>query len=432
MTPLRSRRCAAVLLAAAAGLVLAGCTSEKKSDAKGSSPSGGPASVAAVAPGVTADSIKLGIVYPDLAAVRQFTKTDHGDYEATYGALIDKINAGGGINGRKILPVYAKINPASPAAAQETCVKLTQDEKVFAVVGAFNASEPLCYVQTHKTAVVGGPLTMKNYAVAQAPWFSDQRGGDEVGDGMALLNQANALAGKKVAVVGVVNEQALVKETVVPALQKLGVTPVETGIVDANFQDAVATSQQMGVFIQKFRASGADAVVVVGGTGGQFPKELEKTDYRPRLLFTNTSSIGTYINDSAQHDYSTMKDALALALNIQWSEPKLQECVATVEAAIPAVKGKLVDPLNVPPGQPQPQVSLDVACRTLSLFKAIADKAGKSLTYETFQNAGLNLGQFQAPRLVDKANYTRDTPHGAIPTVLWKYEPNTRKFVPAT
>jgi ABC-type branched-subunit amino acid transport system substrate-binding protein len=431
MTPPRSRRRTAALLVAAAGLVLAGCTAEKKDDAKTGAPSGAPAPMAAVAPGVTADSIKVGIVYPDLAAVKQFLKTDHGDYEATYSVLIKKINDAGGINGRKIVPVFGKINVTSPAAAQETCVKLTQDEKVFAVIGTFNANEPLCYVQTNKTAVIGGPLLMKNYAQAQAPWFSDERGGEEVADALALFNAGNALAGKKVAVVGVVNEQSLVEETVLPALRKLGVNPVETGILDANFRDAAAVAQQMGVFIQKFQAAGADTVVVVGGTGAEFPKQLEKTSYRPRLLFTSTSQVSTYINDTARHDYTTMDNAAAVAVGIDWNEPKMQECVATLEAAVPELKGKLIDPQALAPGQPQPQVSLYSACRTLSLFKAIADKAGPTLDYQTFQSAGQSLGSFQQPRMVDKASYTPATPHGAIPAVLWKYDPATRKFVRA-
>ncbi len=428
MTTPRSRR-TAVALAAAAGLALTACTAEKK-DADTASP-GGPASVARVAPGVTDDSIKVGIVFPDLTAAKQFIKTDHGDYEATYNALIARINDAGGINGRKIVPVFGKINLISPAAAQETCVKLTQDEKVFAVIGAFNANEPLCYVQTNKTAVVGGPLTMKNYAQAQAPWFSDQRGGDELGDAMALFNTDNALVGKKVAVVAPANEEALLRETVVPALQRLGVNPVETAIGDAANSDAAAVAQQMGVFIQKFQASAADTVVVVGGSGGEFPKQLEKTSYRPRLLFTSTSQVGTYLNNPGQHDYSTMNNAAAVALHTEWSEPRLQQCVSTVEAAIPALKGKLVDPLLVPPGDPQPQVSLDSACRALGLFEAIAAKAGRDLNYETFQNAGLSLGSYQSPRLVDRADYTQATPHGAIPAVLWSYDPATRKFVVA-
>ena len=38
-----------------------------------------------------------------------------GDYEATYKALFDDINAKGGINGRKIEPIFA---PDRPVAAR--------------------------------------------------------------------------------------------------------------------------------------------------------------------------------------------------------------------------------------------------------------------------------------------------------------------------
>ncbi|WP_436789972.1 ABC transporter substrate-binding protein [Yinghuangia sp. YIM S10712] len=419
------RRRAALGLFAAAALVATGCAAEKKDDAAAS----GPPPAGNVATGVTADSIKIGIVYPDLEAIKHIMAIDHGDYEATYNALVKKINDAGGINGRKIVPVFGKINVASPSAAQETCVKMTKDEKVFAVIGSFNANEPLCYVQTNKTAVVGGALTDKNYAQAQAPWFSAERGGDEAADGVSLFTANNALAGKKVAVVGVVNEQSLVKDLVVPALQKQGVNPVEVGIMDANFQDAAAVAQQTGVFIQKFQASGADTVVVVGGMGGEFPKQLEKTDYRPRLLFTSQTTASTYTNDAAQHDFSTLANAAALGPASSWSEPALQECIATVEAAVPALKGKLVvDPDTLPAGEPTPQTSVDTACRTLTLFKAIADKAGKDLTYQTFQDAGFNLGPLTIPRFLDKANYTKDTPHGAIPSRLFPYDPNAKKF----
>ncbi|GAA4990756.1 hypothetical protein GCM10023205_73030 [Yinghuangia aomiensis] len=429
MAPHRTRRNTAVLLAAVGALVLAGCTAEKKDDAKstGSGPAAPPAPK--TAPGVTADTIKIGITYPDLESVKAFVSIDHGNYEAAYNALIKKINDAGGINGRKIVPVFGKINLISPAAAQETCVKLTQDEKVFAVLGNFNGDEPLCYVQTNKTAAIGGQLTAKRYAQAQAPWFADMRGGDEVADAMALFNANNGLAGKKVAVISNVNEQAVMKDTVIPALQKLGVTPVETAVLDAPAQDPAAVGQQTGVFIQKFQSSGADTVVVVGSMGASFPQVLEKTKYRPRLLFTDLLQVQAYANTPG-HDFSTMADAAALGLNSQWSEASNQECMNTIEAANPDVKGKLtVDPASLPAGTPTPQVAPNVACRNLALFKAIADKAGKDLTYETFQNAGFTLGSFQDPGYADKSTYAQAAPHGAIPARLWAWDSTAKKFL---
>ena len=45
--------------------------------------------------GVTDDTIRIGITFPDLTSVDQLS-VNHGDYEATFRALIDKINAGRG------------------------------------------------------------------------------------------------------------------------------------------------------------------------------------------------------------------------------------------------------------------------------------------------------------------------------------------------
>jgi len=428
MRPHVSRARAAAILTAAA-LVVTGCSTEKKDDAKAPA-SGSPVAPPAprIAPGVTDDAIKVGITYPDLSAVKQFLKIDHGDYEAAYNTLIKKINDAGGINGRRIQPVFGAINVASPAAAQETCVKLTQDEKVFAAIGTFNANEPLCYVQTNKTAIVGGSLGGKSYASAQAPWFSDIDG-DAARDAVKVLAANNALAGRKVAVVGVVNEKATVDDLVLPTLRELGVTPVETGIMDASFRDAAAVSQQLGVFIQKFQAADADTIIVVGGIGGECPKQLEKTKYRPRLMFTEITNAEIYTGDQAPHDFSTLTGATVSGTRIDWNEPALQECLTTVEAAIPALKGKLtVDPTTLPPGTPSPQTSVQSACRNLALFKAIADKAGRDLTYETFQNAGFTLGPLQVPSFGDKGDYTRETPHGAIKPRLFTYDPATKRF----
>ncbi|MCF2531124.1 ABC transporter substrate-binding protein [Yinghuangia sp. KLBMP8922] len=431
-TPHRARHRAAIVLAAAVTLVATGCTAEKKDGNAGSPGSQAAPPAPKVAPGVTADSIKIGITYPDMASIRQFVNIDYGDFELAYNTLIKKINDAGGINGRKIVPVYGKINLISPAAAQETCVKLTQDEKVFAVLGSFNGDEPLCYVQTNKTAAVGGQLTAKRYAQAQAPWFAFYRGGDELSEGMSLLAANNSLAGKKVAVVSNINEQAVMKDTVIPALQKLGVTPVETGVLDAPPQDPAAVGQQTGVFIQKFQAAGADTVVVVGSMGASFPQVLEQTKYRPRLLFTDVGQANGYTGDKAKHDFSTLNDAAALGFRGGWDASGNQDCVAALEAAAPDLKGKLVDAATLPPGAPNPGASASQACQNLALFKAIADKAGKDLSYETFQNAGFTLGSLPIPTYSDPAVYARETPHGNIPVRLWKYDPATQKFAVST
>lgn len=419
-------RCGALFLAAATALAVTGCSVESGDDTASPPPSVLPAPPApAISPGVTVDSIKLGLVYPDLSKVKQYINIDHGDYEATFKALIDKINEDGGIAGRRIVPVYGAVDVLSPTGAQDTCVKLTQDEKVFAVIGGLNNDEPMCYVQTHKTIAVGGSISAEAYAQAQAPWFSDLAGGVQVGDGLKLF--AGELAGKKVAVVSYVKDQLLLDKTLLPGLRNIGVTPVETGVLDAPLTDPAAIAQQTGVFIQKFRSAGADTVIVAGGISTEFPKQLEKTDYRPRLLFTDSEAARAYAGDTGTRDFSTLKNAAGLGFGFDFAEPANQECVRTVEAAVPGLD--IRDPLTVPDGEPTPATSVALACRYLALFTAIAEKAGKDLTYQSFQQAGFSLGSFQVPTYTDKATYSQNTPGGNIPYRRYNYDPAKKDFV---
>ncbi len=105
------------------------------------------------AQGVTPTTIKVGITYPDVAAIKSIVNVDPGNYQKAYQALIDKINARGGINGRKIVPVFAAINPLGTAPAATACTELTEDDKVFVVMGFFQTPDTACYVQTHHTAL---------------------------------------------------------------------------------------------------------------------------------------------------------------------------------------------------------------------------------------------------------------------------------------
>src|SRR3954463_6172180 len=97
----------------------------------------------AATPGVSKDEIKLGVTYVDFEPIKNIVDISHGDYEKTFSAVINDLNKKGGVDGRKVVPVYEKVNPLGTAPAQEVCVKLTEDEKVFAAVGFFLMDAPL-------------------------------------------------------------------------------------------------------------------------------------------------------------------------------------------------------------------------------------------------------------------------------------------------
>ncbi|MCU1368628.1 MAG: hypothetical protein JWN39_4267, partial [Ilumatobacteraceae bacterium] len=90
------------------------------------------------APGVSADTIKIGVTYVDTEALKAVgLNYDLGPHAKVYQALADDINAKGGINGRKLQIVLAPIDPTNAAGADAACLKLTEDDDVFLITGFF-------------------------------------------------------------------------------------------------------------------------------------------------------------------------------------------------------------------------------------------------------------------------------------------------------
>ncbi len=156
---------------------------------------------------MTADAIKVGIAYPDLSSLKDVIDVDNGDYRRTYQAVVDSINAKGGIAGRKIDPVFAPINPIGANAAAAACTKLTQDEKVFVAVGFFLNDDVLCYLQTNPTPVIGGTMTDERLSKAKVAWYTTEPGDDVEIDTIRALAEGGKLDGK-VAVTGAARRPA--------------------------------------------------------------------------------------------------------------------------------------------------------------------------------------------------------------------------------
>ena len=245
-------------------LTLVGLTAcSTKSNSNNSGPSGTSSTPAStkLGQGVTADSIKLGITYVDLAAIRNVVNIDQGDYQKAFNAVINNVNANGGVNGRKIVPVYAAVNPLGTAPAAAACTKLTEDDKVFAVVGFFQQPDTVCYVKTHDTPIVGVSLTPEQAAAAKQPAFDMVLSPEHLADkSIPAIAKQGAFTGHKVAVVGATADQTVMNNTVIPDLKKAGADVVATAINDAPTTDVPAGYAKYGLIAQKFQSAGADVV----------------------------------------------------------------------------------------------------------------------------------------------------------------------------
>lgn len=391
----RKPRLHLIALLTTALLLAAACTSGDSGDdsaatTEGTAATGDTAPAATgPSPGVTDDTVKIGVTYVDTAAlVASGLNYDLGDHEAVYTALFDQINADGGINGRQIEPVFAPIDPTSPAPAEEACVKLTEDEDVFLITGFFLADAVTCPVTTHETAVVGGDITPQRAADAAAPWVSWTPDTDQPASVIAAYDEAGLLDGT-VGVFGATRDQEELEQVVVPALEEAGVDVAETGIMDAPADDQAAVNDSVKTIASRFDASGVDTVVIVGASGQDWPTNMADDDsYRPTLLFTTDVAPLAFTSNAATTDTSVLDGSYAGGPygpdQARFEEEAMQECIGILTDAgleTPAPEDAGDDPSN------QPYQAAFQACPDIAITKALLEAAGEDLNYGTLEAA---------------------------------------------
>jgi ABC-type branched-subunit amino acid transport system substrate-binding protein len=325
---------------------------------------------------------------------------DPGNYQNAYQALIDKINRLGGINGRKIVPVFASVDPLGTAPAATACTELTEDDKVFVVMGFFQTPDPACYVQTHDTALIGASLTGVQASQAIAPWFNfELSDNDLIPKEMSVFKQEGVFEAKKVAVVGEAADQADVN-LVVPALHKLGVNVVATAINDVPTTDTAASSSQYALIEQKFESSGANVVVAVGSASEGWPAALQgnQSTYLPRLVATNETDLSAYATNSG-YSQKVMKVPVTAAnlppASVWWNDPAMKRCIDAIKAAEPTAT--IYDPVTGTDSTPHTWRAPLTACQPVALLEDIVKVAGRTLDNKTFDLGGESLTHVTIP-----------------------------------
>jgi ABC-type branched-subunit amino acid transport system substrate-binding protein len=373
---------------------------------------------------VTKDQIKVGITYVDTQALKsRGVNIDHGDYEKSFTAVINDINAKGGVGGRKLVPVFAPVNPTGTEPAQAACVKLTEDEKVFAAIGFFLNDAPLCYLEQHSTPVLGGTMTAEYVARAKAPWYTL-----EPGDAAStLIVDAMAADGVfkkgKIGVISHAQEQALVDNAVLPALKRNGVK-FTSAVIDAPSSDTVAAQAQADTIIQRFKADGITTIVAAGNSIVATGRAIAKTpDYRPRLAATARSTTSAYIADKS-NDLSVLKNAVTGTIGYDFNDPALQKCYETVVKV--TGQGPIIE--NPGQGQPSPVTSANTACRYIHLFEALAEATGKNLTTASFGRAAQKAGSVELPGWGSVA-YDPKARSFNLPVYLYRFDTATQDLV---
>lgn len=352
------------------------------------------------AQGVTDTTIKVGFPTVDFEKLKALgVKINRGDEQKIVDALIAGINNRGGVNGRKLEGDVVKFDVSQPASSEASCVQLTEDDQVFAVLGGYGniaATANKC-VADHKVVLVGETVDTDAFSrtSAASPVISAGASPDrQIPLFAKLLAKKGVFKGKTVGVVSDTGTAGDVKQKLLPALKKYGVKPKVVLVDDAAAGDTSAVDANWDVFAEKLKAEGVDHVILVGGEiVAGYPRMLQRgmdaTVSTPNDL--NLGGLGRAASQLPPSSYDGAITVSALTDGQRFPQPDNQQCIKDFEKANPSIKVKNPDDLTE--GETDWGVGINTTCTVLGLFTKIAGAAGKNLDNPSFFAAAQGLTQ---------------------------------------
>jgi ABC-type branched-subunit amino acid transport system substrate-binding protein len=340
--------------------------------------------------GVTADEIELGYPIIDFAALKDVgVNIDRGDTQKIFDVLTDQLNADGGINGRKVHVDVEKYSVLNPAEAEAVCTKLTQDEKVFAVIGAFDGvtqSADKC-VTDHKTFLIGGSPDVAT--AKKTPWISQTASQErQARVFVQLMAKQGILKGKTIGISTDPTQEQITKKVIVPALKKAGFPAKVVVVDDGPPGDTAAADANWDVFAEKFKSAGVNHVILVGTeAAGGLTRLLDRNVKATVSSPTNglVEGLGTSQTQRPPSAYDGYYTITGLTPDEIFADPPMQKCVKTFEKANPSITVK--KPSAVAEGETDWATGILTACGQLGIFQTVAQEAGKNLTNQSVIDA---------------------------------------------
>ncbi len=387
-------RSATALLVCVVVVALAACSS---SDKKGSpstttkaQSSGSAATKLGV--GVTPTSVKVGVALVDFNCVKNFVDSIRENQQQVYQAYIDDINAKGGIAGRKIDVVYDSYCPLGSAGPLAVCTKLTDDDKVFAVIGSFvdfSGDAQTCVAKQHDRVLM-------TYNLSQAimdksppgliiyPGATNER---TVTILLQLLKKEKTLKGKKVAALGGSAEASAVNGTIVPGLKKMGVPLGSTAILSINgTADTAAAQGQLDSFIERWKGEHVTGIFLSGDevSSKQFVTKIRQ-EMPNVLLMSDTTDTRDFAEQEVQagvkpNPYEGLLTAGGPTPAEYDKSANWAYCAAIYKKYLKKAAPKSTDVIKAPGGKTLDTYGLvNDACQSVTMFHDIAEKVGKDL-----------------------------------------------------
>jgi len=353
--------------------------------------------------GVTADSIHIAATTIDFQWLvdNGFSPNGWGDQALVWQAMVDDLNARGGINGRQVVLDAVRPFSAIPGlgiSADAVCLEVAGDFETFAVLGGFLGPAEIsniCIAGTQNTILIGGRTDDERLAQAQAPWIEN---GTMVKRRMAvfasLLDQNGLIEGRKFVLIG----RSDTEETYNVAresLAALGADVVLELLSDQTGGDTEGEDAWWDVMVERVRSAGADSILMAGGDRAAL-RNLFWAGIELELFIMNSETLSSMSSSVTPEMAVGAITLTGLTEQEQFETENSQtNCIAPFEAAHPEIVVGM--PETHEDGIEKWWRSIMTYCTQLQLFEMIATAAGPVLTHDTFREAMESIPQASLP-----------------------------------
>jgi ABC-type branched-subunit amino acid transport system substrate-binding protein len=347
--------------------------------------------VPGVGVGVTTTEIKLGVIMIDFKCIESQVDGIYVNQEQAYNAFIDDINEHGGINGRKIVPVFKSVCPVPFDLATAACTSLTEDAHVFAVIGSMYdpaGDARQCFTKQHKTVLITDGVSQAMIDTSPpgmliTPNITPDRRLNVI---MKLVQSRHFLDGKTVGVLTETTSTARVKSVVEPTLDAIGVKQGSEAVLSISGLDTQAAQAQLDSFIERWKTEHVNALILVGAapSSKQFVTKVKQEIPDMELIADTTDVLGGGQDNVKAHVVPNPYDGIISAegrIGLEHSKtPHYTYCKQIFERQT-GIKIPLPNVVVKLPNGKQNDIygNAENACNFVTMFATIAKRVGRNL-----------------------------------------------------